>query len=208
MGWGVVGRCGVGRCGVGIAVGSLFAHLNRCDTRPLVQERRHLLPQRRDVPRLQRGRHRGLRRTDRPAAVPGRSRDHLHLAAALLRLAEQRRRLRRVGLLRRASENGNVRRVCRVHEPGAAARLESDRRSRRQSHVESASVVQGGETRSRLTLPQLLRVVEAASAGLEPWDGVSGRAADDVDARSRRGPLLPASLLRLSARPQHPRIRR
>src|SRR5262245_50343259 len=59
------------------------------DSRPLVQERRHLLPQRRNLHRLERRRRRRLHGTDRQARLYRRPRRHVHLAAAVLPLAEQ-----------------------------------------------------------------------------------------------------------------------
>ena len=143
------------------------------DRRPLVQERDHLLPRRREV----HGRNGdgvgdfvGLtRRLDYLAGLgvtciwlqpfyPSPNRDNGYDV---------------VGLLRRPSQARHARRLRRVHEPRRAARHARDRRSGRQPHLRPASVVPGGAQGPAVAVPRLVRLVEEAAARLEQGHGVS-----------------------------------
>ena len=64
---------------------------------------------------------------------------------------DARRRLRHIGLLRRRSALRHARRLRRVHPWLQAARHPRHHRSRRQPHLRSASLVQGGATSRRIS---------------------------------------------------------
>ena len=131
--------------------------------RPVVEERRHLLPRRRDVPRLERRRHRRSRRVVRADRLPGRHRRHHHLADALLPDARPRRRLRHHRLLRRRSPAGDAGRVRRGRPDGARSWVAGRHRPRRQPHLRPPSVVPVGPIRPELALPRLVRLGRLAA---------------------------------------------
>ena len=112
--------------------------------RPVVEERRRLLPGRRDLHGLGRRRLRRLRRARPADRPPRRPRRHLPLADALLSDRRPRRRLRHHRLLRRRPAAGHPRRLRRGRPDGEGPRHAGDRRPRRQPHLDQAPLVPGG----------------------------------------------------------------
>ena len=111
------------------------------DQRPVVEERGHLLPGRRDLPRLRRRRRRRLRRADPPGRLPGRARRHL---LWLMPFYPSPNRddgydvSDYFGVDERLGSPGGLRRV-RAH--GQRPRDQGDRRPGRQPHLRPASLV-------------------------------------------------------------------
>ena len=109
----------------------------------LVQGRRHLPAARQGVLRLQRRRQRRLPRPDRKARLhqgPGRQR---RLAAALLSVAAQGRRVRRRRLPQRAPAVRDAQRLPALRARGAPPGPQGHHRARRQPHVGPAPLVPG-----------------------------------------------------------------
>ncbi len=115
-----------------------------CDRRPLVQERRDLLPIRQHLYGCKRRRHRRLQGPIATAGLPARARHHRDLADAVPAFARQGRWLRHLRLLRRRSALRHARRFCRVHPWLPAARHPCHHRPRRQPHLRPAPLVSRG----------------------------------------------------------------
>ena len=112
--------------------------------RPLVEDRRRLLPRRRDLHGLERRRLGRLRGPRAPARPPRRTRRHGDLAHALPAHARPRRRLRHHRLHGGRSSARRAHRRRRVHPDGARSRHARDHRLRDEPHVRPASVVPVG----------------------------------------------------------------
>ena len=197
------GRAAGGRAGGRRVYPGLASAPGPHDQRPLVQERDHLLPVGRHLHGCQWRRHRRFHRADAAARLPARARHHRDLADAVSGLAASRRRLRRRRLLRRRSALRHPRRFRRIHPRRQAARHPGADRSRGQSHLERASLVQGGAPRPELEIPRLVCLVEEEAGEREQRHGVSRRAEIDLELRRRGQGLVLPPLLRFPARPQH-----
>ena len=86
-------------------------------------------------------------RADQLARLPAVARHRLPLAAADLRFADARRRLRHERLRHRPSRLRRARRRPRANRRGPRARDAGDRRPRPQPHQRSARVVRGKPSR-------------------------------------------------------------
>ena len=111
------------------------------DRRPLVQERRDLLPFRRHLYGRQWRRHRRFQGPVAAAGLSAWARHHRDLADAVPAVARQGRRLRHLRLLWRRSALRHAGRLRRIHPWLPAARHPRDHRPRRQSHLRPACVV-------------------------------------------------------------------
>ena len=109
----------------------------------LVQARRLLRGPRALLPGQQRRRHRRPAGPHRQARLPAVAGRRLPLAAAVLRVAAARRRLRRLRLHRRAARVRRPRRLRRVRRRRARARHARDHRLRHEPHQRPAPVVPG-----------------------------------------------------------------
>ena len=115
----------------------------RIEGRPVVEERRHLLP-RRERSSTAMATASGTSRPDRARRLPCRPRRHLHLADAVLS-----RRPSGTTAMTSPTTTASIRGsgpggLHRVRHDGRVARHEGHRRPRRQPHVGPASVVPGG----------------------------------------------------------------
>ncbi len=169
----------------------------------MVEERRHLLPGRRDLPRRRPRRHRRLHRVDRSGRTPGRARHRLHLAHAVLPRAEPRRRLRHHRLLLGRPAPGLTRRRRGVPASGTRPRHPGDRRPRREPHLGQASVVQGGPPQPRRPHARLVRLGRRATAVARHRRGVPRCGGQHLDQGRPDRAVVPAPLLLAPTRPQH-----
>ena len=106
---------------------------------PVVEERRRLLPRRRDLPRRQRRRVRRLPRPDPADRPPGRLGVTCIWLMPFYPTAGPRRRLRHHRLLRRRPAAGHARRLRRVHPHRPRPRHAGDRRPRGQPHLATST---------------------------------------------------------------------
>ena len=173
------------------------------DLRPVVEERRHLLPGHRDLLRRRRRRGRRHRRPHRAHRLPRPARRHLPVAHAVLPDAGPRRRLRRHRLLRGGPPAGHPRRRRRAHPHRQGPRHAGDRRPAHQPHLERAPVVPGRPDQQGQPLPRLLRLALGPAAGhLRPGD-LPRQGGLHLGARRAHRRVVPAPLLRPPAGPQH-----
>ena len=112
------------------------------DQRPVVEERGPLLPRRRDVPRLGRGRLRRPAQADGAARLPRGAGRLVPVADAALPLPAQGRRLRHLRLLRRRPAARDARRLRRDGAHGARPRHPRDRRPGHEPHLRPAPLFQ------------------------------------------------------------------
>src|SRR5436190_1602563 len=131
---------------------------------PLVQGRGHLSGARQVVLRHRQRRHGRSARDDAEARLPPRSRHHLLVAAAVLPLAAERRRLRHRGLLQRQSALRHSRRLPRAGPSRARSSDQGADRAGHQPHLRSASVVPARAARAE-TLAVLRRMRQALDDG-------------------------------------------
>ncbi len=172
------------------------------DIRPLVEERRRLLPGRGDVQGRQRRRRGRLPRPDAADRLSRRARRDLPVAHAVLPHPQQGRRLRHHRLLHRRSEARHAGRLRGVHAHRPRPRPTGHRRPRGQPHVRPASVVQGGPVEQGLAAPRLVRLVRHPGTG-QPRPGRLPRQGEQrLGVRRGLGPVLPAQLLPAPAGPE------
>ena len=172
------------------------------DVRPVVEERRRLLPGRRDLRRRQRRRHRRLPRPHPADRPPGPARRHLHLADALLPVPRPRRRLRHHRLLRCRPAAGHARRLrgVRAHRP--RPRHAGDRRPRRQPHLRPAPVVRRGPHQPRLAQARLVHLGRRGARRRGQRRRVPRPGDQHLGARQEDRPVLPAPVLQAPAGPE------
>ena len=160
-----------------------------CADTPVVRGRPALVQARRLLrdphPRLLRRQRRRLRRfprAHREARLPPVARDRLHLAAAVLRLAAARRRLRHLRLLRRASRLRHGRGRQAADRRGPRPADPRDRRPRHEPHLERPPVVPGVALEPGLAQARLVRVVG------RPTTATRTRGSSSPTPRRRTGP--------------------
>ena len=124
-------------------------------------------------------------RPDRAARLPAVARRRLPLAAAVLRLAAARRRLRHPRLLQGAARVRHGRRLRRAARRGAQARHPGDHRPGDEPHLGLAPVVPGVAPRPRRPVRRLLRV-ERHQRASTPTPGSSSSTPRSRTGRSTR----------------------
>ena len=178
--------------------------------------RQGLVARRGDLPDLsallpghQRRRHRRPPGIIAPPALHRRARRRCDLDLALLHLADEGFRLRRVGLLRRRSDVRHARRFRRADGRGAPARPQGDDRPGHVAHLRPASLVHAKAAPAR-TNPKADWYVWADPKpdGTPPnnWLSIFGGSAWQWDTRAL--PVLPAQFPDRAAGPQLPQPRR
>ena len=172
------------------------------DLRPVVEERRRLLPGRRDLRRRQRRRMRRLPRPHPADRPPGPARGHLHLADAVLPVPGPRRRLRHHRLLRRRPAAGHARRLRRVRPHRPRPRHAGDRGPRGQPHLGPAPVVRRGAQQPRLAQARLVHLGRRGARRRGPGRRVPRPGDERLGARQADRPVLPAPVLQAPARPE------
>ena len=152
--------------------------------------------------RRQRRRLGRLPRADREARLPPVARRRLHLAAAVLRLAAARRRLRHRRLLHDPPRLRHGRGRARLHRGGAPARHARDRRPRHEPHVERPPVVPGVALERRRPQARLVRVVRHRAPLRGRADHLHRHRDLELDVGRPGRRLLLAPLLLPPARPE------
>src|SRR6266576_884124 len=141
-------------------------------------------------------------RADRQARLPRVARCRLPLAAADVRVAPARRRLRHLELLLPAPRLRVGGRLSRVRRAGAPARHAGHRRPRHEPHLGRPSVVRGVAGGSRQRQGRLVRVVGDGRALSRGARHLHRLGALQLDARPAPRRVLLAPLLPPPARPQ------
>ena len=167
-----------------------------------MEERRRLLPGRRDLRRRQRRRLRRLPRPDPADRPPAPAGCHVHLADALLPVAGQGRRLRHHRLLRRRPAAGHARRRRRAGPHGPRPRHARDRRPGGQPHLRRAPVVRGGAQQPRLAQARLVHLVRRGARRRGRGRRLPRPGDQHLGAGREDRPVLPAPVLQVPARPQ------
>ena len=148
-------------------------------------------------------RHRRLHRPDPEARLPAGPRHHLPLAAAVLSLAAQGRRLRHRRLPERPSELRHARRLQGVRARRARAAHQGPDRAGRQPHLGSAPVVPARAPRAaRIARARVLRLERHRQEVSRDADHLHRHREVELDLRPGREAVLLAPLLLAPARSQ------